>query len=269
MATKPNDYIPGVATSAWLGLAFLYIPLLIVIIFSFNAGARITVWEGFSLDWYHRAAENEQLVKACINSLVIGVLATIFSTTIALVTAVAMHGNKLGKRTQSATYFMMTLPLLIPEIVIAISSMAFFSIIGLNWMLGDLAIGNVLIAHTVFCIPFAYSPIRARMETLQPSLFEAASDLYASPWQAFRHVTLPLMMPGIVSGAMLAFITSIDDFIITQMVAPPGGATLPVYIYSMIRRGITPEINAISTILLILSIVMVALSYIINQRKAA
>lgn len=269
MAVKSNDHIPGFTTTAWLCLAFLYIPLLIVIIFSFNSGMRITVWEGFSLDWYHRAAENELLKQACINSLIVGVLATIFSTTIALMTAVAMHGNKLGVKTQSSTYFMMTLPLLIPEIVIAIASMAFFSLVGLNLLIGDLPLGNVLIAHTVFCIPFAYSPIRARMETLQPSLFEAAADLYATPWQAFRHVTLPLMMPGITSGAMLAFITSIDDFIITQMVAPPGGSTLPVYIYSMIRRNITPEINAVSTILLVLSIVMVSLSYIINRRKAA
>jgi spermidine/putrescine transport system permease protein len=140
--------------------------------------------------------------------------------------------------------------------------MMFFALINLR-----LGLGNVLIAHTVFCIPFAYSPIRARMETIPANLFEAASDLYADHRRVLWHVTLPLLRPGIYSGAMLAFITSIDDFIITQLVAPPGAMTLPVYIYSMVRRGITPEINAISSLLLAVSIFFVLTSYLLNKRR--
>ncbi len=264
MSSTSPSRLPGVATTAWLGLAFLYIPILCVIVFSFNSSQLITVWQDFSVKWYYKAFENDDLRRATLNSVIVAVGSTFFATTIALMAAVGMRGGQAPKAAQQSSYFLMTLPLLIPEIVIAVATMSFFAIIGLK-----LGLGNVLIAHTVFCIPFAYSPIRARIETLQPALFEAAADLYADPWHAFRNVTLPLMIPGITSGAMLAFITSLDDFIITQLVAPPGAMTLPVYIYSMVRKGITPEINAVSTVLLVISIVLVVLSYIINQRKAA
>jgi spermidine/putrescine transport system permease protein len=255
--------IPGTGAGAWLGLAFLYLPILVVILFSFNASRLITVWEGFSLEWYRSVLGNADLRRATVNSLAVGVGATLFSTLIALGVALALFAGRLPRRAEGATLTVMALPLLVPEIVIAIASMVFFAFIHLR-----LGLGNVLVAHIVFCTPFAYSPIRARLSTIPPALVEAAADLYATPWQAARHVTLPLLMPGIVSGAMLAFITSIDDFIITQMVAPPGAMTLPVYIYSMVRRGITPEINAVSALLLAVSMALVLLSYLINRKKA-
>lgn len=254
--------LPGTRTSAWLGLAFLYLPILVVIVFSFNASRLITVWEGFSLEWYRAALDNAELRRATVNSLVVGAGATFFATLIALGAALGLFSRRLPRRAEGATLTLMVLPLLVPEIVIAIASMAFFAAIHLR-----LGLGNVLIAHTVFCIPFAYSPIRARIRTIPPALLEAAADLYATPYAAARHVTLPLLMPGIVSGAMLAFITSIDDFIITQMVAPPGAMTLPVYIYSMVRRGITPEINAVSALLLAVSMALVLASYLVNRKK--
>lgn len=256
--------IPGFGSAAWTGLAFLYAPIVILIIFSFNSSKLITVWEGFSTDWYRVALANDDLKRAAVNSLVVGFGATLFSTLIALPTALAMHSRRRKFKGQQAANSLILLPLLIPEVVIAIASLSFFTAIGLA-----LGIGNILIAHIVFCIPFAYSPLHARLETIPPALFEAAADLYANPWQVFRHVTLPLLMPGILSGAMLAFITSFDDFIITEMVAPPGAMTLPVYIYSMVRRGITPEINAISAILLALSMIFVLASYLINQKKTS
>lgn len=254
--------LPGFGAAAWAGLAFLYAPIVILIIFSFNSSKLITVWESFSTDWYRIALENEDLKRATMNSLIVATGAMFFSTLIALPTALAMHSRRKRFRGQQATQTLIMLPLLIPEVVIAIASLIFFTAIGLS-----LDIGNVLIAHIVFCIPFAYSPISARLETIPPRLWEAAADLYASPWHVFRHVTVPLLTPGIFSGAMLAFITSLDDFLITQMVAPPGAMTLPVYIYSMVRRGITPEINAISVILLALSMILVLASYLINQKK--
>lgn len=263
MTRAVNNDMPGAAATAFLALAFLYAPIAVVIFFSFNTGRLVTVWEGFGTEWYAKALANEDLRRAAVNSLIVAVGAMVVSTACALCVALAMRG-RLSARLRGATTTVMVLPLLIPEIVIAIASMSFFALVGMKF-----GIGNVLAAHIVFCTPFAYSPIRARMQTLPPALFEAAADLYATPWQAFRHVTLPLMRPGIWSGAMLAFITSLDDFIITQMVAPPGAMTLPVYIYSMVKRGITPEINAVSALLLAVSMALVLTSYLVNRNKAA
>jgi spermidine/putrescine transport system permease protein len=152
------------------------------------------------------------------------------------------------------------LPLLVPEIVTAVATLVFFLAIGL-----ELGLMTVMIAHIVFCIPFAYLPIRARLTDLDPRLLEAAADLYASPVRAFWRVTLPLIMPGILSGAMLAFIVSLDDFVITFFVAGPGATTLPVYIFGMVRMGITPEVNALAALLLLASIACVALSWWIGR----
>ncbi len=263
MQQSYHQKIPGFGATAWAGLAFLYIPILVVIIFSFNSSRLITVWEGFSTDWYRAALDNADLMRATVNSLIVGGSAMVLSTLLALSVALALDRNKLSFPARQFTSTLMTLPLLIPEVVIAVATLSFFALINLK-----LGLGNVLLAHVAFCTPFAYAPIRARLETIPTALSEAAADLYATPWQGFRRVTLPLLLPGIWSGAMLAFITSLDDFLITQMVAPPGAMTLPVYIYSMVRRGITPEINAISSILLIVSIVLVLVSYLLNQKKA-
>jgi spermidine/putrescine transport system permease protein len=254
--------LPGMGTIAWGSLAFLYAPIVLVLFFSFNASPLITVWEGFSTQWYGSALQNEDLRRATLNSLLVGTGATLVSTVIALLSALALADRALPRPAARSAQVLLALPLLIPEIVIAIASMSFFSAISLH-----LGLGNVFIAHVVFCIPFAYSPIAARLETIPPAFAEAAADLYADRRRAFFEVTLPLLMPGVVSGALLAFITSIDDFIITQMVAPPGAMTLPVYIYSMVRKGITPEINAISAILLALSILLVLSSWLVNRRK--
>ncbi|MDP2204897.1 MAG: ABC transporter permease [Alphaproteobacteria bacterium] len=261
MSTQAKN-MPGFGAITFLGIAFLYLPILAVIIFSFNSGRMITVWEGFSFDWYPRALGNSDLQRAAINSMIVAVGATTIGTVIALCAALALHGDGVPRPLKNASYTMMALPLLVPEIVIAVTTMAFFGALNLR-----LGLGNVLIAHVVFCIPFAYAPIRARITTIPKSMLEAAKDLYADEWQAFRHVTLPLLAPGIFSGALLAFITSLDDFIITLMVAPPGATTLPVEIYSKVKRGITPEINAAASMLLAVSIFIVLLSYVINRKK--
>lgn len=254
--------MPGFGTITWLGIAFLYLPIIAVIVFSFNSGRLITVWEGFSLDWYTLALGNSDLQRAAINSMIVAVGATTIGTAIALASALALHRSSIPRPLKNTSYAMMALPLLVPEIVIAVTTMAFFGALNLR-----LGLGNVLIAHIVFCIPFAYAPIHARMATIPKSMTEAAKDLYADEWQAFRHVTLPLLAPGIFSGALLAFITSLDDFIITHLVAPPGATTLPVEIYNRVKRGITPEINAAASMLLAVSIFIVLLSYFINRKK--
>ena len=251
--------LPGLGANMMLALAFLYLPIVLLVLFSFNANKVATMWTSFTLDWYRVVFNNPDILRATRNSIMVSLVATVVSTVCATMAALAMAGKPFkGKNTISAV---IGLPLLVPEIVTAVASLLFFLAIGL-----ELGLQTVMIAHIVFCIPFAYLPIRARLEGMDPRLAEAASDLYASPWQVFRRVTLPLLMPGVISGAMLAFIVSFDDFVITFFVAGPGATTLPVYIYGMVRMGITPEVNALASLLLSASMGVVGLSWWIGQR---
>jgi spermidine/putrescine transport system permease protein len=154
-------------------------------------------------------------------------------------------------------------PLLVPEIITAIATLSFFALLGI-----ERGFLTVALAHICFCIPFAYLPIRARLEGMDKTLEQAAADLYATPWATFRRITLPLLFPGILAGAMLAFIVSIDDYIITSFVAGPGWTTLPIYIYSTVRNVITPEINAVSSLLMLVSIGFVTLSLLTGVRRS-
>jgi spermidine/putrescine transport system permease protein len=253
---------PGFGIWSVIAFLYLYAPLVALVIFSFNANRTVTLWTGFSLDWYRKAFANDQIQSAVWNSVIVGVIATLASTIIATLAALVMVRGK-SFRTKGLVTSTLMLPLIIPEIVTAIATLIFFAAIGLK-----LGLGNIIIAHIVFCIPFAYLPIQARLQSMDATLEQAARDLYASPWQAFRRVTLPLLMPGIISGALLAFVTSFDDFIITLMVAPAGATTLPIYIYSMVRLGITPEVNAVSTVILAVSIFIVLIASLIGRRTS-
>ena len=250
----------GVRPTAWLFFAFLYVPIIVLVVLSFNGGQSATIWESFSLRWYSVVADDPEIIRAAKNSLIVATFATLIATALATLAALGMRGRTF--RGQTLMSGVLGLPLLVPEIVTAVATLMFFAFIGLK-----LSLFTILIAHVVFCIPFAYLPIRARLEGMDPRLAEAAADLYASPWRAFWKVTFPLLMPGILSGAMLAFIISMDDFVITYFVAGAGATTLPVYIFSSIRMGISPKINAISSIILVISIAFVALSYYVGQRK--
>jgi spermidine/putrescine transport system permease protein len=253
---------PGFGVWSVIAFIYLYAPLVALVIFSFNANRTVTLWTGFSLDWYRKAFANEQIQDAIWNSIIVGVIATLASTAIATLAALVMVRGK-SFRTKGLVTSTLMLPLIIPEIVTAIATLIFFAAIGLK-----LGLGNIIIAHIVFCIPFAYLPIQARLQSMDATLEQAARDLYANSWQAFRRVTLPLLMPGIISGALLAFVTSFDDFIITLMVAPAGATTLPIYIYSMVRLGITPEVNAVSTVILAVSIVIVLIASFVGRKTS-
>jgi spermidine/putrescine transport system permease protein len=257
---------PGFRTIAIICLLVLYVPVLILMIFSLNSGSLVTHWEGVTLGWYGTALLNEEFHSAAKNTMIISVTATIVSTICATLAAIGMTRVK-PWRGLAAAFMVINLPLMVPEIITAVATLSFFALIagtfGLNF-----GIGNLILAHTVFCIPFAYMPIRARLEDMDLTLEYAAADLYATPWNAFRRITLPLLVPGIMSGGALAFIVSFDDFTITQLVAGPGQTTLPLYIWNQIRRPMTPEINAISTILLLVSILFVSVSFLIARRRA-
>lgn len=250
---------PGFGLTTWFCIVLLYAPMLVIMIYSFNELRSITTWGGFSLAWYWKAITNPQLHSATFNSVVVAITAATLGTILALCAALAMTRGR-QMRHQSASFALLNLPLMVPEIVTAIGSLVFFLAVGIQ-----LGLATIIIAHTVFCIPFAYLPIAARLQGLEGYFEEAARDLYATRWETFRYVTLPLTMPGIISGYMLAFIVSLDDFIITNMVAGPGATTLPMAIYGMVRTGFTPEINAISTMMLLVSALFVSASYLISR----
>lgn len=256
---NPLRRFPGTAAIGWLFMAYLYLPLIVLIILSFNANRSATIWTGFSFNWYVSILHNEQILIAARNSLIIAVSATIAATIIATLAALAMAGRFRG---ENAANLVLALPLVVPEVITAVASLLFFAALGIK-----LSLGTVLIAHIVFCIPFAYLPIRARLEGMDKTLKEAANDLYANDWWTFYRVTLPLLWPGVISGAMLAFIISLDDFVITSFVAGAGSNTLPIYIYTSIRIGISPEVNAISSVMLVISVIFVSLSYLVGRKR--
>ncbi len=254
---------PGFRIIAALCLIMLYAPIVVLVVFSFNDNRSVTKWTEFSLKWFVAVMHNQGIKNGAIISLQVAVSATVIATLVA--TAAALATTRTAPwRGQTPSYLMINLPLMVPEIVTAVATLSFFALLASTFGIG-FGLGNLILAHTVFCIPFAYLPIRARLEDMDLTLEQAAADLYATPWQAFRRVTLPLLAPGITAGAMLAFIVSFDDFTITALVAGPGQTTLPLYIWGQIRRGITPETNAISSILLCISVLFVTLSFIIGR----
>lgn len=249
-----------------LCLFILYVPLIVVMVYSFNASLSITRWEAVSLRWYFdvfTGPESATFKKAAWNSLIIAVMAASVATVIATAAAIGMiRGGRF--RGHAASFALLSLPIMVPEIVTAVATLIFFSAIGFK--LGTL---SILVAHIVFCIPFAYLPIAARLQGIEATYEEAAQDLYASRWQTFRYVLMPIMGPGIVSGYLLAFIISLDDFIITNFVKGAGVETLPTAIFGAVKQGIKPNIMAVSTLLLVFSIVLVTLSYVIGKRGEA
>ncbi len=255
--------MPEVSSVGWLALAFLYAPLLVLLAYAFNANRLALVWGGFSVRWFGVALADADLRRAAVNSLIVASVATPLATLLALPAALAFErGRFLPGR--AAGEALVALPLVAPEIVTAIATLVFFQAISLH-----AGLGNVILAHIVFCVPFALLPIRARLRAMPSDLEEAARDLYASPWQAFQRVTLPLLGPAVVAGATLAFVTSLDDFLITLMVAPAGSTTLPVYIYGMLRLGVTPEANAAATILLLVSVATIVFATLLASIRGS
>jgi spermidine/putrescine transport system permease protein len=256
-------HYPGFMAATVACLIVLYAPLIVVTAYSFNGSTSITTWGGFSVRWYadvFTGPEAPRFRAAAWNSLTIALMAASAATVIATSAALAMlrGGAFRGRR---ATFALINLPLMVPEIVTAVATLIFFSAIGLTT--GYL---TILIAHVAFCIPFAYLPIAARLEGIAPSYEAAARDLYATRWQAFRLVLLPLMMPGVAAGWLLAFIISLDDFIITNFVKGAGMETLPTAIFGAVKQGIKPNIMAISTLMLAVSILFVTLAWFISRK---
>lgn len=255
---------PGFTTIAAICFFALYMPIVVLVIYAFNAATSTSEWGGFSLKWFRSASQNDQVIDATIRSFEIGALAAILATIAATMAALATTRTA-PYRGLTFKYAAINQPLMVPEIVTGVALLIFFSRIKI--FTGYSGLGYLIAAHTAFCIPFAYLPIRARLENMDLTLERAAADLYATPWLTFRRITLPLLWPGILAGLMLAFVISLDDVVITEFVKSGGQDTLPTYMLGQIRRGITPEINAISTAFLLLSIVIVTVFFFVSRKR--
>lgn len=262
----------GVSLSlhALLIYLFLYLPILVLIIFSFTRDEFGVRWTGFTLDWYVRLFNNERLMGASVNTLIVACVSTLVSTILGTLMALAMERYRFRARTSVDA--LIYLPIVVPEIVVAVSLLAFSALIFdlINALTGQVLRRNlttVTIAHIAFSISFVVVVVRTSLRHFDRRLEEAAADLGADSWQTFWRVTFPLILPGIIGGALMAFTLSLDDFIISLFLSGPGTSLLPVEVYSRVRRAITPEINAISTLMLLLSISLVLLSQLLQRRR--
>ncbi len=243
-----------------LAYAFLYIPLVIVVIFSFNDSKLNAEWVGFTTAWYLKLFSDEDMLRAALNSLSIACGAAAIATVLGTMAGLSMHRFK-----PKLLPFLVFTPVAMPEILLGVSLLIFFlntvspalGAMGIDFGLG---LTTVVIAHVTFCIGFVAIIVRARLAGMDESIFEAARDLGATPWQTFRLVTLPLIMPGVIAGALMAFTLSIDDFVITFFTSGVGTKTLPLEIYTMIKVAVTPEVNAVSALLMALTLGMIMIA---------
>jgi putrescine transport system permease protein len=250
------------ATALTLGFAFLYLPIVILIVFSFNASQLVTVWGGFSTRWYGAILENRQLLDAAWMTVKVGLASAAIATVIGTFAALALtrYARFRGRLLFSG---MVYAPLVMPEVITGLSLLLLFVALGI-----DRGFWTVTVAHATFTAGFVAVVVQSRLVTLDRSLEEAAADLGAPPFTVFRRVTLPLIMPGVVAGFLLAFTLSLDDLVIASFTTGPGATTLPMRIYSQVRLGVTPEINAICTIMIAVVAVLVIGSSLATKRAA-
>jgi spermidine/putrescine transport system permease protein len=250
---------------AWtlLVFAFLYIPILLLIIFSFNSSRLNIRWEGFSLKWYGALFENAQLLGAFKNSLIVAFATTVLATLLGTIGAWMLYRYRFPF--QRAIGLLIFIPMVMPEVLMGVSLLAEFVHL-LRLPLGYL---TLIIAHTTFCFPFVLVGIQARLQGLDPFLEEAAMDLGATPAQAFRLVIIPYLMPSIISGALMSFTLSLDEYIVSVFTTGAQSQTLPLKVYGMAKVGLNPQLNALSTIFVIATILLVLFSELLTRRKTS
>jgi len=265
----PLEYSRTLWMRLWVGavMVFLYAPLIVLMIFSFNDSKRNVVWRGFTLKYYDKALNNDVLVEALVNSLTIAALATVVSLILGAIAAVMLWRFRFPFK--GAVDGTISLPIIVPEICMGVAFLMFFA--KLQWptdLIWPLNLGAITIAHITFCFPFVTMVVRSRLASFNREQEEAAKDLGAGEWQMFRDVLIPHMKPALVAGALLSFTLSLDDFVITYFTSGPDTVTFPVKVYSMLRFSVTPEVNAASTLLIILTIVLTAVALKLQGVKA-
>ena len=268
-AVAPLEYTRKAWMQMWVGatLLFLYAPLIVLMIFSFNDSKRNVVWKGFTFKYYEKALGNDSLVEALTNSLTIAFFATLFSLLLGALAAVMLWRFRFPLK--GVVEGSISLPIIVPEICLGVAYLIFFARIdwptGMAWPLN---LSAITIAHITFCFPFVAMVVRSRLASFNKEEEEAAKDLGATEWQTFRDILLPHMKPGLIAGALLAFTLSLDDFVITFFTSGPETITFPVKVYSMVRFSVTPEVNAASTVLIVLTVVLTAVALKMQGVKA-
>ena len=252
MSRERNRWLSAYAVLIY---AFLFAPIVVLIIFSFNSARRGLVWRGFTLDWYPRLFGNDELLDALIVTLQVAFVAVIVATILGSLLGLGLARMKF--RGRGATETLLLVPMLTPEIVMGLALLLFF----LQLFDAHGSIPQLWIAHITFCISYVAVVVRARATSMNAQLEEAARDLGASAWGAFRYVTLPLILPAVIAGALLAFSLSFDDYVVTTFNAGVGGSTLPLYIYGAIKFGVSPEINAISSIIVAITAIAILIAW--------
>jgi spermidine/putrescine transport system permease protein len=272
----------GFVFSTLAAYFFLWAPILLLVAFSFNAGNNVNTWEGFSTSWYanifrgtigsEERFATDLMLSALKNSLIVSLSATVIATIIGTMVALSLaRGNFPGKKLVDGILF---LPVVIPEITQGVS-LAMFFVVVFNFMemltgqRVNSGFGTIIIGHVVFNISYVAIVVRARLAGMNPRLEEAAADLGASPWRTFWRVTFPLILPGVIAGALLAVTISLDDFVVTFFMSGVGTTTLPIFVYGLLKRSVTPEINAISTLMLVASTVLIGISLVLQGRSVA
>jgi spermidine/putrescine transport system permease protein len=253
-------------------LAFLYAPIVLLVVFSFSGSRLPGQWGGFTTEWYQTLFDDSRIQRTIGVSIRVALVSTVIATVLGTMSALALERFRFrGRRVFDALLY---LPIIIPDVTMAVMMLMFFtqsfdlldSVFGIGLSKG---FATIVVSHVAFNIAFVSVVVRARIAGMDATLEQAASDLYASRWQAFRFVTLPLIAPGVLGGALLAVTLSLDDVVVTQFVAGPGSTTLPVYVFSLIRKGVTPTINAVSVIMLVASLILVAGSVVLQRANAA
>lgn len=245
-----------------MAMGFLYLPVMVLIGLSFNASTMGVAWKGFSLQWYAKLLADPAIIEATVTSLIIAFISTGLSLLLGIGTAIGLEKYQ-GRYTSWMTAIIV-LPLVIPEILLGVALLMMFVLCQI-----PLGFGSIIIGHMVFNLPLTVVILRARLRKLDPAWEEAARDLGATPWNVLTRITLPMLRPAIWGAALLSFTVSLDDFVVTFFVAGPGATTLPLKVFSMIKTGITPEVNALSAILVVVSMAFVGLSWIVQQRANA
>ena len=240
-------------TVFWATVAFLYLPIAVLVLYSFNDSRFSAQWSGFTLDWYGRLFSSAETAAALRNTLVISTTSTICATVLGTLLAIGLHLYRAPGR--GLIELLLYLPIVVPDIIAGVATLALY--VTVHFPLGRV---SVILAHIAFQVSFVALVVRGRLHDFPPALIEAARDLGAGRLQTLRHVVLPLLRPGIVAGALIAFALSIDDFVITYFTAGAGSSTLSIRIYSMVKRGVTPDVNALSTLLLVTTLVLMVVA---------
>ncbi|MDR7314518.1 ABC transporter permease [Brevibacillus nitrificans] len=246
---------------SWLMLVFLYLPIAILMLYSFNDSRINAVWSGFTWKWYLSLFDNRQVMAALANSMTIGIISSVLATVLGTAAALAIKHYSLRWRT--FINGLIYLPIVIPEIMMGLALLVLFSQVHM-----ELGKATLIMAHVTFSMPYVMVIINARLADMGKELEEAAQDLGATPWGTLRHVTLPLIMPGIVAGFLMSFTLSLDDFIISFFVAGPNSTTLPLYIYGLVKRGVSPEVNALSTLLIVCTVLLVIIAELFRRKDS-